>query len=919
MKKLTWLFLSLMLVLGMGTAFAQNREGETPTTPEVPAPTFNPDGGTVVVYSRIVLTNGTESDETPLKIYYNFEAEGNDAYFTNITTREALEEELDKESSERKVNECPKTGVTLSKSQPTSISAATAKIDEDGNITWSTVITKNFTVKTTAPTFKPSAGFVAKGTKITTTASVTKIKAIYFNVDGSDADFDLTYAQLEGTSLTKYDQETENLPEITSDMTFRAAFAQLDTLNKTVSWSVITTVEYKVVDRPTAPTFSPDGGEITESDQITLTNGTEGDDTPLEIYYTKKGEASVFATIETETQLNSAKASGWSQKLWLYEEPLTIDKETTIHAATAKIVEGKVIWSEPVTKSFTLEATGGDDDDDLVAPTFTPDGGEIGMDDGIEISTTTAGARVYYDVKSSTFAKLKTEEELDAEANNMNSQFSQYSSSMKPSLEELGGTTPGAKVSISAAAVLIAADGTLTWSEVTTKEFTVKAEEGPVEDVAKPTITPGNDVAVHMGDKVTITCATEGAEIYYTTNNSTPYNIDKDGNPVSIKDGDTVFKYTEPFELTQEMLVRQRAVWSLRIRAVAIKDGKLSMGSSVGYIVYPNTPTFSVTGKVMEGTKVAIKCVPDSADIYYTTDGSTPTMEDGILYTDSIEITAATTIKALAVLGQYQSSVVTASYTVVAVADPTFSVAAGEVEKGTKVEIACVTEDAAIYYTVDGTEPTAESTEYTAEISIDSAMTIKAIAVKGEDTSNVVEAAYTIKGEGPVVVEKDTLPMPKFSVAAGEVEKGTTVVLSCDTADAKIYYSINADTVTENSLEYTAAIAIDSAMTIRAIAVKEGLENSPVAVAAYTIKGEGTANEGKELTGVSVYPNPSTGVFHIELPVAATVEVFASTGVLVRSFNAAAGKSTLSLDHSGIYFVRIMGEGRATVKRVIVR
>ena len=252
-------------------------------------------------------------------------------------------------------------------------------------------------------------------------------------------------------------------------------------------------------------------------------------------------------------------------------------------------------------------------------------------------------------------------------------------------------------------------------------------------------------------------------------------------------------------------------------------------------------------------------------------------------------------------------------------AAPTFSVEAGEVEKGTKVELTCITADAGIHYTVDGSEPTAESTEYTAEISIDSAMTIKAIAVKGEDTSNVVEAAYTIKGEGPVVEEKDTLPMPKFSVAAGAVEKGTTVVLSCDTADAKIYYSINADTVTANSLEYTEAIAIDSAMTIRAIAVKEGLENSPVAVAAYTIKGEGTANEGKELTGVSVYPNPSTGVFHIELPVAATVEVFAGNGVLVRSFNAAAGKSTLSLDHSGIYFVRIMGEGRATVKRVIVR
>ena len=673
----------------------------------------------------------------------------------------------------------------------------------------------------------------------------------------------------------------------------------------------------------TAPTFNPNGGAVVKGSTISLTNGYESDETPKKIYYNYAGKtAADLTSIKTDSALKANGKNGFAAQNAAneYKKPFTISAAQTYNAATASIDEdGNVTWSEVVTVSFTIKEDEVVTPDKPEAPTFNPDGGAIGMDDGIEISTTTTGAKIYYDVESSTFAKLKTEEELDAEENSTLSRFSMYYKSMKPSLEELGGTTPGAKVSISAAAVLIAADGTLTWSEVTTKEFTVKAEEGPVEEVAIPVITPGNDANVHMGDKVTITCATEGAEIYYTADGTAPFNMDKDGYPVSVKDG--ALKYTEPFELTEDMLVKQNAVWALKIRAVAIKgDAISSNGGSAGYNVYPNNPTFSVVaGEVEKGTKVAIKCVPDSAVIYYTKDGNTPTMEDGILYTDSIEITAAMTIKALAVLGQYQSSVVTASYTVVAVADPTFSVVAGEVEKGTKVEIACVTDGAAVYYTVDGTEPTAESTEYTAEISIDSAMTIKAIAVKGEDTSNVVEAAYTIKGEGPVVVEKDTLPMPKFSVAAGEVEKGTTVVLSCDTAEAKIYYSINADTVTANSLEYTAAIAIDSTMTIRAIAVKEGLENSPVAVAAYTIKGEGTANEGRELTGVSVYPNPSTGVFHIELPVAATVEVFASNGVLVRSFNAAAGKSTLSLDHSGIYFVRIMGEGRATVKRVIVR
>ena len=68
-----------------------------------------------------------------------------------------------------------------------------------------------------------------------------------------------------------------------------------------------------------------------------------------------------------------------------------------------------------------------------------------------------------------------------------------------------------------------------------------------------------------------------------------------------------------------------------------------------------------------------------------------------------------------------------------------------------------------------------------------------------------------------------------------------------------------------------------------------------------------------------VYPNPNTGVFYVELPVEATIDVFASNGVLVRSIAAKAGKTTLSLDHSGIYFVRVMAGNKTTVKRVIVR
>ena len=80
------------------------------------------------------------------------------------------------------------------------------------------------------------------------------------------------------------------------------------------------------------------------------------------------------------------------------------------------------------------------------------------------------------------------------------------------------------------------------------------------------------------------------------------------------------------------------------------------------------------------------------------------------------------------------------------VATPEFSVASGVVNSGTEVTITCATEGAKIYYTTDGSEPTAESTEYTGAISVTPPMTLKAIAVKsGMNDSAVASVSYKIK------------------------------------------------------------------------------------------------------------------------------------------------------------------------------
>ncbi|MFI3296711.1 MAG: chitobiase/beta-hexosaminidase C-terminal domain-containing protein [bacterium] len=83
-------------------------------------------------------------------------------------------------------------------------------------------------------------------------------------------------------------------------------------------------------------------------------------------------------------------------------------------------------------------------------------------------------------------------------------------------------------------------------------------------------------------------------------------------------------------------------------------------------------------------------------------------------------------------------------YEIIAPSTPTFSVAEGTVTAGTKVEINCETEDATIYYTINGVDPTTASTEYTEEIEITTTTTIKAIAVENDMESEIATITYTV-------------------------------------------------------------------------------------------------------------------------------------------------------------------------------
>ena len=333
-------------------------------------------------------------------------------------------------------------------------------------------------------------------------------------------------------------------------------------------------------------------------------------------------------------------------------------------------------------------------------------------------------------------------------------------------------------------------------------------ETAVMETVETPEFSVASG-AVNSGTEVTITCATEGAKIYYTTDGSEPTTSSTE--------------YTAAISVTT----------AVTLKAIAVKSGmNNSAVASASYTIKGTvaTPEFSVaSGEVDSGTSVTITCATEGAKIYYTTDGSEPTTSS-TEYTAAISVTTAVTLKAIAVKsGMNNSAVASASYTIKGtVATPEFSVASGEVDSGTSVTITCATEDAKIYYTTDGTEPTASSTEYTAAISVTPPMTLKAIAIKsGMNKSAVASASYTIKG---------TVATPAFSVASGAVESGTTVTITCSTEGAKIYYTTDGNEPTASSTEYTAAISITEAVTLKAIAVKDGMNDSAVASASYTIK-----------------------------------------------------------------------------------
>ena len=143
-------------------------------------------------------------------------------------------------------------------------------------------------------------------------------------------------------------------------------------------------------------------------------------------------------------------------------------------------------------------------------------------------------------------------------------------------------------------------------------------------------------------------------------------------------------------------------------------------------------------------------------------------------------------------------------------ATPTFSNNSSWFIDSTNITMACGTEGATIYYTTDGTEPSAtKGTKYTDEFTLYATgddVTLKAIAVKGDKASEVASNTYNTY-LSVLISAKDGSDGSKTVTLATEVPAAAT---------AEIRYTTDGTTTSESSTLYTTPFTITETTTIKA-------------------------------------------------------------------------------------------------------
>ena len=282
--------------------------------------------------------------------------------------------------------------------------------------------------------------------------------------------------------------------------------------------------------------------------------------------------------------------------------------------------------------------------------------------------------------------------------------------------------------------------------------------------------------------EASITTTTSWPSIYYTTDGTLP----------SSTNGTS---YSGPFTLTKQTTVK----------AIVTKVGYTDSEVTTLTIEKVATPTIQQE----TGThNVSITTTTPGATIYYTTDGTNPTTSS-TLYQGASEELGGKPIKAIAVKDNMINSDIGEGTVDIRCATPVISFN----NITSTVSITSGTEGSTIHFTIDNSEPTTASDEYTDPFSVTSPTTVKAIATHG--------------GLDPSVVAE--LIIPQVATPTIQNNGSNAVSITTETVGSTIYYTTDGSTPTTSSTQYTVPLTENiSGVTIKAIAVKEGMITSVV-------------------------------------------------------------------------------------------
>lgn len=238
--------------------------------------------------------------------------------------------------------------------------------------------------------------------------------------------------------------------------------------------------------------------------------------------------------------------------------------------------------------------------------------------------------------------------------------------------------------------------------------------------------------------------------------------------------------------------------------------------------ISPNSGTFNSSQQITLTSN-------EQAIIYYTLDGSTPTVSSSV-YSTPITISTTTTIKYFAKDASGNTSTVqSATYSIDTIA-PTVTVSPnGGTYSSAQTVTLSTNETSTIYYTLDGSTPTTSSLFYSTPLNLPNSATLKFFAkdVAG-NSSSIQSAVFTIN------VPDTTPPTVNASPFGGTYTSTQNITLTANET-ATIYFTTDGSTPTATSPVYASPIAISSNATLKYFAKDTAGNSSTIQTQSYTI------------------------------------------------------------------------------------